>query len=168
MKQEIKMIQCPGCRICQPDKHLDSPDRFNASGECMQLYYEITYYTLSKNDAGFIHQYVVDSYAAQHSGPMTRTITTAFALIGLFLAVERGYTGKMVQEAHMKIAKVRREWPRLDPPVQPAKLTVVDVLRADTNEEKDCMIRKWSLSVWESWSDHHEWVREITDQVLPK
>ena len=107
MKQERKMIKCPGCRVCLPDKHLDYPDWFYASGECMQLYYEITYYTLKKNDSGFIHQYVVDSYAAQHSGSKTRTITTAFALIGLFLAVERGYTGKGVQEAHMKIAKVR-------------------------------------------------------------
>ena len=149
MEQQTKMIPCPGCGLCLPDEHLDPPDQFNASGECMQRYYEITNYTLSKNDAGFIHQHVVDAYEAQHSGPKTRTITTAFALIGLFLAIEREYTGKQVQEAHTKIAKVRWEWPRLEPPVQPPKLTVIDVLQADTEEEKDCMIRKWSIAVWE-------------------
>ena len=132
----------------------------------MQRYYEITCYTLSKNDARFIHQHVVDAYAAQHSGPKTRTITTAFALIGLLLAIERGYTGKQVQGAHTKIAEVRRKWPRLEPPHQPSKLTVIDVLQADTDEAKDCMIRKWSGSVWKSWTGQHAWVRQTTDRLL--
>jgi hypothetical protein len=39
----------------------------------------------------------VDAYAAQHATPASKPITTAFALIGLFLFAERGFTGKQVQ-----------------------------------------------------------------------
>lgn len=56
---------------------------------------------LSHGDAFFIHQVAVDAYAAQHAGPASKTITIAFALIGLCLLLERGYTGKAVQRAHM-------------------------------------------------------------------
>jgi hypothetical protein len=65
MKQG-RIIECPGCLLRLPDRHLNPDDRFNASGECRQVYYEITYYTLSKNDSCFIHQHVVDAYAAQN------------------------------------------------------------------------------------------------------
>ena len=54
---------------------------------------------LSHGDAFFIHQVAVDAYAAQHAGPASKTITIAFALIGLCLLLERGYTGKAVQRA---------------------------------------------------------------------
>jgi hypothetical protein len=165
MEQE-RMIECPGCLLRLPDRYLNPDDRFNASGECRELYYEITYYTLSKNDASFIHQHVVDAYAAQHAGGRTRTITTVFALIGLYLATEKGYTGKQVQQAHMKIAEVRKDWPRLEPPAQPAKLTVMDVLLADTDEKKDAMIRMWSESVWETWEHQHVWIRDTTRRML--
>jgi hypothetical protein len=60
-----------------------------------------------------MHQHVVDAYAAQHASGTTRNITVAFDLIGLYLALEKGYTGKEVQNAHMQIAKIRKDWPRL-------------------------------------------------------
>jgi hypothetical protein len=123
-------------------------------------------YTVAKQDPEFIHQYVVDTYAAQHAGGPTRNIPVAFGLIGLYLAVEKGYTGKQVQLAHMRIAKARKVWPRLEPPRQPAALTVMDVLQAGTDREKDAVIRKWMASVWESWSDRHTWIRITTDELL--
>jgi hypothetical protein len=165
MEQE-RIIKCPGCLLRLPDRHLNPDDLFNASGECRQLYYEITYYTLLKKDPSFIHQHVVDAYAAQHSGERTRTITTIFALVGLYLATEKGYTGKQVQQAHMKLTRVRKDWPRLEPPAQTAKLTVMDVLLADTDEKKDGMIRMWLESVWESWEHQHAWIRETTNRML--
>ena len=80
-------------------------------------------------DKEFIHQLVVDSYAAQHSGPKVKPISTVFALIGLYLTFEHGYTGKEVQRAHMEIAKTRRLWPRFNPPPEKGKLTVRDALQ---------------------------------------
>jgi hypothetical protein len=105
------MIECPGCRLKLPDHHLDPPDRANASEECLQLYSDLMCYTVAKQDPEFIHQHVVDTYAAQHGGGPTRIITVAFGLIGLYLTLEKGYTGKQVHQAHMRIAKKRKVWP---------------------------------------------------------
>jgi len=160
------MIECPGCHVKLPDRHLDPPDRTNASGECLQEYSDLMCYTVAKQDPEFIHQHVADTYAAQHAGGPTRNITVAFGLIGLYLALEKGYTGKQVQQAHMRIAKVRKVWPRPEPPLEPAVLTVMDVLRAGTDEEKDTIIIKWMAAVWESWSDRHSWIRMTTEELL--
>ena len=160
------MIICPGCHAELPDLHLDPPDRFNATGECWQAFSDLACYTVAKQDPAFIHQHAVDAYEAQHGGGNSRPITTVFGLIGLYLTLEEGYTGREVQAAHMRIARVRKDWPRLEPPPQPAKLTVIDVLRADTDEKKDAMIRLWSESVWESWEHRHAWIRETTNRTL--
>jgi hypothetical protein len=160
------MALCPGCGLCLSERHCDPPDRFNAPGECWQLYSDRSCYTVARQDAAFIHQHAVDACAAQHSGGETRNITVAFGLIGLYLALEKGYTGKQVRQAHMQIARIQKDWPRLEPPVRPAGITVRDVLRAGTDAEKDAMIRRWMAAVWESWEDEQEWVRETTDGLL--
>ena len=160
------MTECPGCRLKFPDQHLDPPERTNASGECFSLYSDLMCYTVAKQDPEFIHQHVVDTYAAQHAGGPARTITVAFGLIGLYLALEKGYTGRQVQLAHVKIARKRKVWPRLEPPRQQAVLTVIDVLLAGTDGEKDTMIREWMAAVWDSWGDRQEWVRATTDELL--
>jgi len=163
---EPKTTICPGCRLVLPDGELDFPDRFNASGECWQLFSDLSCYTVAKQDEEFIHQYVVDTYEAQHAGGKTRNITVAFGLIGLYLALEKGYTGKQVQRAHMQIVRVRKDWPRLEPPARPASLTIMDVLKAPDGPEKDGMILRWMAAVWESWADRQVWVRETTNALL--
>jgi hypothetical protein len=157
---------CPGCHLELPDRHLDPPDRFSASGECYQLFCDLSGYTISKRDAGFIHQHAVDAYEAQHAGDRTKNITVVFGLIGLYLALEKGFTGRQVQEAHMKLARIRKDWPRLNPPTIPAPITVLDVMQGQTDGEKDHLIREWMEAVWESWSDRHEWVRSTTESLL--
>jgi hypothetical protein len=160
------MTKCPGCKVNLPNLHLDPPDRLNASGECFQVFSDLQCYTIAKQDPEFIHQHVVDTYEAQHAGGQTRTITIAFGLIGLCLAVEKGYTGRQVQLAHMRIAKVRKVWPRLEPPGQPGLLTVMDVLCSGSDADKDRLIRKWMTAVWDSWGDQHDWVRTTTEELL--
>jgi hypothetical protein len=102
---------------------------------------------LAKQDAEFIHQHAVDSYAAQHRGGTTRNISIAFGIIGLYLALEKEYTGRQVQLAHMQIARIQKDWPRLKPPVKPAVITVIDVLRTGIDAEKDAMICRWMAAV---------------------
>ncbi len=159
-------IECPGCGLELPDRHLSSADRFNASGECLETYYELTYWTLVQQGGRFIHQHAVDAYEAQHAGERTRPITAVFGLIGLCLALEKGYTGRQVQLAHIKIAFRRKNWPRLEPPARRARLTVLDVLVAETDAEKETMLMKWAASVWDIWEDRQPWVREITEKTL--
>jgi hypothetical protein len=161
-----KTTICPGCGLVLPDRHLDPPDRFNASGECWQLFSDLSCYTVSKQDPEFIHQYVVDAYEAQHAGGKTRNITVIFGLIGLYLALEKGYTGKQVQSAHMQIARVWNDWPRLEPPAPLACLTVLDVIKAPDGPEKNAMIHQWMAAVWKSWSDRQACVRETSDGLI--
>jgi hypothetical protein len=118
-----------------------------------------------RDDPGFIHQLGVDAYGAQHSGGKTRTTTTAFALVGLYLAVEKGFTGKQVQWAHMKLARLSKNWPHLQPPGQAGDLTVIDVLRPENDIEKERMLRKWAESVWQSWERYHPWARQTADRI---
>jgi hypothetical protein len=42
-------------------------------------------WTMSLRDSAFVHQYVVDAWAAQHAENGSKPIGVAFALIGLYL-----------------------------------------------------------------------------------
>ncbi len=168
MQENHQVTVCPGCGLRFRKNGTSPPDRCNASLECLQLCSDLACYTVAKQDPEFIHQHAVDAYAARHAGGTTRNITVAFGLIGLCLALERGFTGTEVQRAHMRIAKLRNVWLRLDPPPKPASITVMDILAVPDGPEKDAMIRRWMAAVWESWADHHQWIRETTDALLSR
>jgi hypothetical protein len=159
---------CPGCGLRLPASNPEPAERCNATGECLEMCFALFCRTLVHEDPRFIHQHAVDAYAAQHAGGRSRPVTTAFALIGLCLAVEKGYTGRQVQLAHMQIGKKRQDWPRLEPPEHPGELTVIDVLQAGTDAEKEEMLMRWVASVWQSWEHRHQWVRETIKRVLPE
>jgi hypothetical protein len=116
------------------------------------LFYELCAYSLSQHSTEFIHQYVVDAYAAQHAGVGSKPIQTAFALIGLYLMAERGYTGRQVQLAHMTLAKSKRQWPRFIAPESAGTMNVETVLRQPPGDSRDQMIRAWARDVWQIWS----------------
>jgi hypothetical protein len=156
---------CPGCGLILPNQQVESPNNYNASGECYQKYNELTFYTIGKQDIHFIHQHAVDAYAAQHSGGGMKPITTAFALIGLYYAIERGFNGRQVQRVHTKLARQKYSWVPLEGPKKSYSLTVRDVLDAPS-EERDALLRKWMSDVWECWDHQHNWVREICETFL--
>jgi hypothetical protein len=159
------IVVCPGCGLQlsgQPDE-TSSPQR-NASAQCQRLCHELSLYTLSHGDAFFIHQVAVDAYAAQHAGPASKPITVAFALVGLCLLLERGYTGKAVQRAHMRLASRSKRWPSFDPPAHRGSVTVAEVLRAVPGGERDAAIMRWAKSVWMAWERAHPAVRTLIEQ----
>jgi hypothetical protein len=122
---------------------------------CLGLYHQLSAYTLSDRDPTFPHQLAVDAYAVQHARPDTRPITTAFALIGLYLVNERGFTGRQAQRAHMFLGRRRQEWPRFEPPAARGDVTVADVLAAGDGGRKQAL-RRWAASAWAAWRDQHE------------
>src|SRR6266853_752643 len=122
-------------------------------------YHELSYYTLAHGSPSFIHQHIVDAYTAQSAGESSKPIAVAFALIGLYLAVEENRSGKDVQRVHMKLAEKRREWPRFALPRQRGAITVSDVLAAPAGDQRDDMIRQWCVSVWAAWAESHAAVR---------
>jgi hypothetical protein len=72
------------------------------------LYHELSCYTLAHPDPSFIHQHIVDAYTAQHARETTKPIALVFALIGLYLHVEKNFTGRQVQRFHMITSPIRR------------------------------------------------------------
>ena len=128
-------------QFSRPDK-LDERDAYN----------ELCAYTLTHGDLTFIHQHVVDAWAAQHATPESKPIGLTFALAGLYLHVERGLTGREVQLAHMRMAKQKRSWPTFVLPGDRGSITAVDVMRAPEGDERDKAIHAWAESVWRAFS----------------
>ena len=116
-------------------------------------YDELAAYTLTLGDAAFIHQHVVDVYAAQHATEATKPITVAFALIGLYLHVERGFTGRQVQRAHMMLARRSRSWPVFTLPATRGAMTAADVLAAPAGPARDRAISAWCPAVWTAYAE---------------
>jgi len=56
---------------------------------------ELMAWTLSLREVGFIHQEVVDARAAQHETEVSTPISIVFALIGLYLHLEKGFSGQI-------------------------------------------------------------------------
>jgi hypothetical protein len=132
----------------------------------LQLYGEVTAYTLTRGDSGFIHQLAVDTYRAQHVGEHTRPIGVAFALIGLYFACERGYSGRQVQHLHMLLARRSKTWPSFAPPQHVGSVTVLDVVQAQPGEARDAMLQRWGQSVWDAWSQERESVKTLVERVM--
>jgi hypothetical protein len=118
-------------------------------------------------DAEFLHQHVVDAYAAQHVSNDKKPIFLAAALIGLYLFVERGYTGRQVQQAHMALGNKMKAWPRFDAPQERAGLTVAAVLKAPPGPRRDELITQWARAVWAMWNRQHEAVERLLSLQYP-
>jgi len=118
-------------------------------------------YTLTRGDAAFIHQHVVDAYAAQRADERTKPIKITFALVGLYLLVERQVSGKQVQRIHMQLAKRKQAWPAFALPEDRGSLTAVEVMAADEGAARDAAIHAWCRSVWAAYSGSREAVATL-------
>src|SRR5213079_3799297 len=98
-------------------------------------------------------------HAAQHADEHTKPIGVAFALFGLCLHLEHGWTGRQVQRAHMRLGTPRRSWPRFPLPRTRAATTVREVMAHPPGAERDQAIDAWCAAVWADWSESHDAVR---------
>jgi len=133
---------------------------------------QLTAWTLGLGDAEFIHQHVVDAWAAQHATEKSRPISIAFALIGLYLHLDKGMTGREVQQVHMRLAQPRgrgpgrKDWPGFPIPEERGKTTAIEVIAAP-EMERSAMIDRWCRSVWEAWKNSHVAIAEWASRDLP-
>jgi Family of unknown function (DUF5946) len=133
----------------------------------LALFQELAFYTLSKGDEAFIHQHAVDAYAAQHADSMTRPIKIIFGLVGLYLALDRGWTGRQIQLFHMKMARHKRDWPTIDLPTGRGSLSVEDVLAASPGYVRDLRIMDWCRSTWDAYAASHATIRQLVSEMEP-
>jgi hypothetical protein len=131
-----------------------------------ELQHELSYYTLAHGDPAFIHQHIVDAFAAQNATPERKPIYVVFALIGLYLHLERGFTGRQVQLAHMRLGTPRRNWIMPQLPELRGSIRVGHVLAAPPGQHRDHMIEEWCASVWEAYRDVHGEIAAIAEREL--
>jgi hypothetical protein len=129
------------------------------------LYDQLRFYTLAHGGAEFIHQYVVDAWTAQHADEHTKSIAITFALVGLYLCVEKHYSGRHVQQVHMQMAKRRKDWPTFPLPTDRGSVTVTDVMNAPAGPERDQAILRWCESVWHSWSENGPQIAKLLSNL---
>ncbi len=130
----------------------------------MDLYSELSAYTLTHSDPTFIHQYVSDAHALQTADESTKPIRITFALVGLYLYLVHGYSGKEVQKAHTQIAKKKLVWPKFILPKNRGAISVADVMASSIGKERDDLIKAWCSSVWESYAESHQKVAEFVGE----
>jgi hypothetical protein len=118
-------------------------------------------YSLTLGDPAFIHQHVVDVYAAQTADARTKPIKLTFALVGLYLLIEKQFSGKHVQRVHMALAQHKEEWPRFDLPEDRGALTAIATVAAPAGAERDRAIHAWCASVWTAYRDSHGAVERL-------
>lgn len=129
-----------------------------------QAHQELQAYTLGHGDPAFIHQHVVDAWAAQHADERTKPIGLTFALVGLYLHIEKGLSGRQVQRVHMELARRNRDWPSFPLPGERGDVTVTDVMAAPAGPERDRAIDAWCASVWDAFEESHRAVGELLEQ----
>ena len=118
-------------------------------------YDELRCYTLAHRDPAFIHQHVVDAFTAQHANDRTKPIALTFSLVGLYLLVQRHFSGRQVQQVHKLLASNKQPWPVFTRPLKTGSITALDVMAAQEGSERDKAIYAWCLSVWEAYHENH-------------
>jgi len=117
-------------------------------------YDEVYAYTMGR--PGFILQHVVDAFAVQSASEDGKRIGVVFGLVGLYLHVEKQFSGLQVQKVHMILGRSKRQWPRVCLPEDRGRITVIDVLAASAGPERDRAIDDWCKSVWTSFSANRQ------------
>jgi hypothetical protein len=158
-------VTCPGCGLVLQSDKTGIDEKFHASLACLDLYWEVSAYTLSLTDKFFLHQYIVDAYAASHVDTHTKPMKIYFSLLGLYLALEKQYTGREVQLAHMQLGKEKKVWPPYKLPTHYATLTIKDIYETH-NAKKATIIYRWMREVWDLWGSTHDEVKEVCAKYL--
>jgi len=132
-----------------------------------EQYHELSFYTLAHPDnLIFIHQHIADAQTAQTADTDTKPIAIVYALIGLYLTVEKNYTGRQVQQAHLQLSKNKKNLPPITLPEKRGEITVQEVLKAPPGQERDEAIRNWCVSVWDAYENVKSIIVRYCDENL--
>jgi|SRR5579863_7055526 len=118
-------------------------------------------YVYSMGRPGFILQHVVDAFAVQTFNNDSKSIALVFGLLGLYLHLEKQFSGRQVQRVHMQLGRAKREWPPIHLPQDRGAITVSDVLAASPGPERDQAIKNWCSSVWNAFSANRQTIIDL-------
>ena len=155
-----------GLWICLLNKVHDPFHAMDSASE-KKHFNELSFYTLSHPDVKyFIHQHAVDAFQAQTAGAQTKPIALVFALIGLYLYIEKQYSGRQVQEAHVKLSAKKQAWPRHPLPELRGSINVSTVLNSEPGPQRDEFIRAWCASVWNAYQGWQSAISDLANREL--
>ena len=118
-----------------------------------EAYQKLCEYTLSKQDAEFIHQLFIDAHTAQTASKADKPIGLVFALVGLCLHIEFGFDGRQVQKAHMLLARRKHDLPKITIPDDRGETYATRILAIGAGTERDAAIHQWTKDVWAMFAE---------------
>ena len=122
--------------------------------DTQSAYDELYVYTMGRSN--FILQHVVDAQQAQTATQDNKPMGLVFSLVGLYLHVEKRFTGAQVQKAHQTLARQKRQWPTIPLPKSRGGMTAIDVMAAPAGPERDAAIADWCEMVWRAFGDSRD------------
>lgn len=126
----------------------------------MDEYDELYAYTMGRKN--FILQHVVDARMAQRAAATNPPdIGVIFALVGLYLHIEKGFTGMQVQNAHRVMGQVKRSWPDVVWPLERGDVTAATVLAMPAGQARDEGIDEWCKQVWSVFSANRSMIASL-------
>lgn len=151
---------CPGCGAVLPAANGPAHPYIRSSPACWARYGEVLAREFGDPEYFTLHQLTVDAYAVQHPGVEERRAiqSVGLHLMTLCMILEDGADPREGPKLHRRM--VRRpsfEW--LDPPPMDGRMTVANVLPAQSPSEHERLVRAWSGDAWQAWELHHETVR---------
>lgn len=114
-----------------------------------------------------VHRLTVDAYCLQHPELyMISSKSAATHLAAMCWSLERGLTRNL--NSRLKaFFDGPRSFARLEPPAprHRGRITIADLMLADTPASYEASAWQWARSAWEAWRDHWELAREWVDQA---
>lgn len=151
-------------RTCSQDRTVSVMNNMATSSQT--TFHELAFYTLAHPGTDFIHQHAVDAFTAQEATETTKPIALYFALAGLYLFLEKNYTGRQVQQAHVLFTRKTKDYPRFTLPEARGVMRVGDVLAGPPGPERDGLIKAWCRVVWDAFQKEHNQVISFTEMLL--
>jgi hypothetical protein len=154
---------CPQCGADVPD--IDGPVHayVPSSPGCWKRFGEVQADEMQRFRYPPAHRLVVDAYMAQHPGDGTdrRDRQSVFVhLVGLYAILEQGMPAERVSDVFRRVLKNIDDFPILRRSSGPGAVTVNHLRGARDLADYERRAKTWANAVWQSWSDHHEVVRE--------
>lgn len=154
------LAACPGCGALVPDGPGPTHAYIGASPGCWAAWGEVQAHSFASPAIAAVQPLAVDVYAVQHPGlAERRAIQSVWVhLVSLCLIVEGGRTPAEGIRAKQLLLAGERSFARLEPPVGPYAMTVLDV----ASVEQDAVpreVRRWAETTWAAWRAHHAAVR---------
>lgn len=154
--------ECPGCglRMLKSDK-VSYDGEYHSSPECYVIFEEVMAGASGDPAYASVRQMMLDAYAAQHASGRLAERTLILHLAGLHAAIDLEQQPDAVLMTLKRLNSRVTRWPRLQVPAIPAPLTVLELAVSEGGEEGVTRAVTWAQSVWNSWSEQHEFVSRL-------